>query len=105
MTGRLDEKPDELGEEEIISAGLRFEDSKYCTVLGSTLSAQEKVGGKALVFDENSSHNTVLSTRIVRSRNREQVQDLGTNNKWAIIDVNSDDDGTLFLMPELPAGG
>ena len=86
--------------------GLRFVDSQYCTVMGSTLSAQVRSGGRALVFDVDSSHNTVLFTRIVRSRSREQVQDLGTDNRWAIVDVNRDDGGTLFLsFPSGDSGG
>ena len=85
--------------------GLRFVNSRYCTLIGSALGARTDPGGYALVFDEQSNHNTVIATRIVQTNFTnfpEQVLDKGIGNRWCIVDKSESANGTFFLMPHWP---
>ena len=82
--------------------GLKFVNSRYCTLIGSLLGARVDPGGYALVFDEKSNHNTVIATRIVKTNFTnfpEQILDKGTGNRWCIVDKSESVHGTFFLMP------
>lgn len=82
--------------------GLRFVNSRFCTLNGCAIGARVDSGGYALVFDKQSNHNTLLSTRIVKTNftnDPEQILDQGTGNRWSIVEKSDSSHGTYFIMP------
>ncbi|HKZ41232.1 MAG TPA: hypothetical protein VJ044_09745, partial [Candidatus Hodarchaeales archaeon] len=82
--------------------GIRFINSKYCIMIGGHVGARQGSDGYAILFDENSNHNTLSAVRIIRTDSQgqpNQILDQGVGNRWSIVEKSGLGTGTSFIMP------